>query len=64
MLAKMVVNWEDKKMDKILQDKSKLAYIKAIGVGAVEGFIDAAIILGSVELIKTYGEAIMRVTKK
>lgn len=64
MLAKMVVNWEDKKMDKILQDKSKLAYIKAIGVGAVGGFIDAAIILGSVELIKTYGEAIMRVTKK
>ena len=64
MLAKMVVNWGDKKMDKILQDKSKLAYVKAIGVGVVEGFVDAAIIFGSYDLIKTYGEAIVKAVKK
>lgn len=43
MLAKKVLDWKDAELNKI-DENTKHGYLKAFGLGAVEGAIDSAIV--------------------
>lgn len=43
-MVKKVLDWNEKKIDEIDVTKDKHPYLKAWGHGAIEGFVDSAVI--------------------
>ena len=63
MLTKKVLKYLDKKMDKLPLDK-KSSYVKAMVIGGVEGFVDAAVLIGGASIVKSVVEVTKEVVKK
>ena len=53
-MNRMILGWIDEKMDKANADldngKTKLAYAKAFGLGALEGVLDLGMVIGVVKI--------------
>lgn len=49
MLTKQVVEWCDAKFEGLNVEK-KTAYIKAAGIGVIEGLMDSALIIGAASI--------------
>ena len=66
MLIKKLLNWNDRKFDGLLDndDNDFVTYSKAFGCGALEGFIDAAAIVGAVVIIKDTIGLVKRIFKR
>ena len=66
MLIKKVFNWNDERYDKLLcnDDGDFKNGVKAFGIGALEGFIDAAAVVGAVVIAKDTIESTIWVIKK
>lgn len=44
-ISKAILKWTDKEMDKVMDDDNqKRACLKALGLGAIEGIIDGAVL--------------------
>lgn len=54
MLAREILNWTEEKMDDIDVEKDKHPYLKAFGLGAVEGYIDGAMIAYPILLVGSF----------
>lgn len=53
-LASRILDWSNDKFDEIDVSKDKHPYLKAFGCGAIEGFIDAAVVMYIPVLIAAY----------
>ena len=63
-MLRKIVKWCDDTMEKAYEDESKFAYVKAMGVGAVEGLVDAAIICCSIDAAVAVGKFVIKTIKK
>lgn len=54
-MVRKILDWTDEKMDEMMDDidngTDKCSMLKAIGLGAIEGFIDGAVIAYPILLI-------------
>ena len=66
MLIKKVLNWKDKKYDELLDsnDSDFVCGAKAFGIGALEGFIDSAVIIGAFVIVKDAVWLVKNIGKK
>lgn len=44
-VTKQVLDWTEEKFEEALEEDSKHSYLKAFGLGAIEGFIDGAVLM-------------------
>jgi hypothetical protein len=65
-MIKKILNWNDRRfIDLLDNDDSNLKNgAKAFGIGALEGFIDAAAVVGAVVIIKDTVYLIKNIVKK
>lgn len=56
MLTREILKWTEKKFDKVMEDEKPEDFrkncLKAAGLGAIEGFIDGAVILAALSAVK------------
>ena len=66
MIAKEILKWSEKKFDEALNLEldDKAAYKKAFVSGAVEGLVDAAVIIGGISIIKGWAGIVKTLVKK
>lgn len=53
-LAERLLDWNNKKFDEIDVSKDKHPYLKAFGTGAIQGYIDSAVVLFPMVLAAGY----------
>ena len=53
MMVKRIVKWTDKQMEKAYAEEGPKSYARAFMAGAVEGFVDTAVVAGAV--LSAYG---------
>ena len=65
-MVKRILNWNDRRYDELLDsdDRDFVAGVKAFGIGAVEGFIDGAVIIGAAVIAKDLIWCIKHIVKK
>lgn len=64
-MVKEILKWRDKKFDELVEkDDEKIDCAKAFGLGAVEGIIDAAVVVGAFAIVKGGIEFIKEIAKK
>lgn len=63
MLTRKVLNKLGKELDNLDVDK-KSSYPKAMLIGGAEGWIDAAVVVGSLSIVKGVVEVVKAVVKK
>lgn len=63
MLTKMAINKLEDKFNKMDVNK-KSRYLKSAMIGAAEGWIDAAVIIGSLSIVKGAVEVTKEIVKK
>lgn len=65
-MIKKILNWNDRRYDELLcnDDSDFKRDAKAFGIGALEGFIDAAALIGTVVVAKDAIETTVWVIKK
>ena len=51
MLAREILNWTEEKMDEIDVENDKHPYLKCMGLGAIDGYIDGAMIAYPILLV-------------
>lgn len=65
-MIKKILKWNDRRFDELLDkdDNDLVLGAKAFGIGALEGFINAAAIIGAVVLAKDTVYLIKKIVKK
>ena len=53
-IVKKVLDWNEEKIDEIDVTEDKHPYLKAFGHGAIDGFVDAAVLMYIPVLIAAY----------
>ena len=53
-MVRQILKWRDKKFEELDETNDKYAYAKAFGLGAIEGWIDASVLMYVPVLIACY----------
>ena len=57
-MVRKILGWCDKKYEEILEDDDNICHAKAFGLGAIEGAIDALVVLGAIASVSVIIETI------